>query len=117
VTGEEGDHAGIHVEVHGLGAARFDLVLLGAENIVSFHVLAESASHRTLRWRWDLGPDAQQFGFRGKFTVVPGYAAQRLQRVGGSAAPGDIVALHLYVTVNPGTRAGFEVRHLEVAEP
>jgi hypothetical protein len=117
VTGEEGDHAGIHAEVHGLRAARFELALLDAENIVSFHVLAESASHRTLRWRWDLGPDAQQFGFRGAFTVVPGHGAQRLQRVGGSAAPGEIVALHLYVTVKPGTRAGFEVRHLEVAEP
>jgi hypothetical protein len=117
VTGAEGDHAGIHAEVHGLRAARFELALLGAENIVSFHVLAESASHRTQRWRWDLGPDTQQFGFRGAFTVVPGYAAQRLLRVGGSAAPGEIVALHLYVTVKPGTRAGFEVRHLEVAEP
>jgi hypothetical protein len=117
VTGEEGDHAGIHAEVHGLRAARFELALLGAENIVSFHVLAESASHRTLRWRWDLGPDAQQFGFRGAFTVVPGHGAQQLQRVGGSAAPGEIVVLHLYVTVKPGTRAGFEVRHLEVAEP
>jgi hypothetical protein len=117
VTGEDGDHAGIHVEVHGLRAARFELTLLGAENIVSFHMFAESASHRTLRWRWDLGPDAQQFGFRGAFTVVPGYGAQRLQRVGGSAAPGDIVALHLYVTVKSGTRVGFEVRHLEVAEP
>ena len=117
VTGEQGDHAGIHAEVHGLRAARFELVLLDAENIVSFHVLAESASHRTLRWRWDLGPDAQQFGFRGAFTVVPGYDAQRLQRLGGSAAPDEIVALHLYVTVEPGARAGFEVRHLEVAEP
>ena len=117
VTGEDGDRAGIHAEVHGLRAARFELALLGAENIVSFHVLAESASHRTLRWRWDLGPDAQQFGFRGAFTVVPGHGAQRLQRVGGSAAPGEIVALHLYVTVKPGTRAGFEVRYLEVAEP
>lgn len=117
VTGEEGDHAGIHAEVHGLRAARFELALLGAENIVSFHVLAESASHRTLRWRWDLGPDAQQFGFRGAFTVVPGHGAQRLQRLGGSAAPDEIVALHLYVTVEPGTHAGFEVRHLEVAEP
>ena len=117
VTGEEGDRAGIHAEVHGLRAARFELSLIGAENIVSFHALAESASHRTQRWRWDLGPDTQQFGFRGAFTVVPGYGAQRLQRVGGSAAPGEIVALHLYVTVKPGTRAGFEVRHLEVAEP
>jgi len=117
VTGEEGDHAGIHVEVHGLRAARFELALLGAEDIVSFHVLAESASHRTLRWRWDLDPSAQQFGFRGAFTVVPGHGARRLQRLGGSAAPEEIVALHLYVTVKPGARAGFEVRRLEVAEP
>ena len=109
--------AGIHVEVHGLRAARFELALLGAENIVSFHVFAESASHRAQRWRWDPGPEVQQFGFRGAFTVVPGYGAQQLQRVGGSAAPGEIVALYLYVTVKPGTRAGFEVRHLEVAEP
>ena len=97
--------------------ASYQLALLGAENIISFHVLAESASHRTLRWRWDLGPESQQFGFRGAFTVVPGHGAQRLQWFGGSVAPSDIVALHLYVTVKPGTRAGFEVRHLEVAEP
>ena len=113
----EGAHAGIHAEVHGLRAARFELALLDAENILSFHVLAESASHRTQRWRWDLGPAARQFGFRGAFTVVPGHDAQRLQRLGGSAAPGEIVALHLYVTVRPGTHAGFEVRNLEVAEP
>ena len=117
VTGEEGDHAGIHAEIHGLAAARFELALIGAENIVAFHVLAEAASHRTLRWRWDLGPESQQFGFRGAFTVVPGHGAQRLQWLGGAAAPGEIVALHLYVTIKPGTRAGFEVRHLEVAEP
>ncbi|HEX2691377.1 MAG TPA: hypothetical protein VHN14_32410 [Kofleriaceae bacterium] len=117
VTGEEGDHAGIRAEVHGLRAARFELSLLGAENIVAFHVLAESASQRTQHWRWDLSPEAQQFGFRGAFTVVPDHGAQRLQRVGGSAAPGEIVAVHLYVTIKPGTRAGFEVRHLEVAEP
>jgi len=117
VTDGVGDHAGIHAEVHGLRAARFELALIDAENIISFHVLAESASHRTQRWRWDLGPDAQQFGFRGAFTVVPGYGAQRLQRVGGSAAPGEIVTLYLYVTVKPGTRASFEVRDLEVAEP
>jgi hypothetical protein len=117
VTGDEGDLAGIHAEVRGLRAARFELALLGAENIVSFHVLAESASHRTQSWRWVLGPDAQRFGFRGAFTLVPGHAAQRLQRVGGAAAPGEIVALHLYVTVKPGTHAGFELRNLEVAEP
>lgn len=123
VTGEEGAPAGIHAEVHGLRAARFELVLIGAEGIVSFHVLAESASHRTLRWRWDLDRDARQFGFHGAFTVVPGHGARRLRRLGGSAAPGEIVALHLYITVKPavtgkpGARAGFEVRHLEVAEP
>lgn len=116
LTDEEGDHAGIHAEVHGLRAARFELALVDAENIVSFQVLAESANHRTLRWRWDLGADAQRFGFRGAFTVVPGYGAQRLQWFGGSAVPGEIVALHFYVTVKPGTRAGFEVRHLEVSE-
>jgi hypothetical protein len=109
--------AGIHAEVHGLRAARFGLELLDADNIIAVHVLAQSASNRTQRWRWDIGHDTQQFGFRGAFTVVPGYGAQRLQRVGGSAAPGEIVALYIYVTVKPGTRAGFEVRHLEVAEP
>jgi hypothetical protein len=117
VTGDPGELAGIRAEVHGLRAARFELVLLDAENIVSVHVLALSAGHRTQRWRWDLGPDAREFGFRGAFTVVPGYGAQRLQRVGGSAAPDEIVAMHVYVTVVPGTRAGFEIRHLEVAEP
>ncbi|HEU4733229.1 MAG TPA: hypothetical protein VFT22_35295 [Kofleriaceae bacterium] len=117
VSGEEGQHAGIHAEVKGLRAARFELELLDAENIVSVHVLAESASHRTLRWRWDLDAQAHKFGFRGAFTVVPGYGAQRLQLVGGSLAPREIVALHIVITVKPGTRAGVEVRHLEVAEP
>ena len=113
---EDGDHAGIRVEVHGLRAARFELALIDAKNILSVHVHAESASRRSLRWRWDLGPDRQQLGFRGAFTVVPGYGARLLERLGGSASPEDIVALHLYVTVKPGTRAGFEVRHFEVAE-
>jgi hypothetical protein len=110
------DH-GIRAEVHGLHAARFELVLLDAENIVSFLVLAEGANHRTLRWQWDLDADAHQFGFHGAFTVVPGHGARRLQWLGGAGVPSDIVALHLDITVKPGTRAGFEVRHLEVAEP
>jgi hypothetical protein len=100
-----------------LRAARFDLVLVDAENIVSFHVLAESASRRALHWRWDLNPDTQRLGFRGAFTVVPGHGAKQLQRVGDSAAPSEIVSLHFYATVKHGARAAFEVRHLEVAEP
>ncbi|HZJ62626.1 MAG TPA: hypothetical protein VFD36_03830 [Kofleriaceae bacterium] len=114
---DDGDHGGIRVEVHGLRAARFDLVLVDAENIVSFHVLAESASHRALHWRWDLNPDTRRLGFRGAFTVVPGHGAKQLQRVGDSAAPSEIVSLHFFVTVKQGARAAFEVRHLEVAEP
>ena len=113
----DGEHAGIHAEVHGLRAARFELALVDAKNIVSIHVAMESASHRTLRWRWDVSADAAKFACRNTFTVVPGYAAQPFQMLGGSAAPDDVVTLHVYATVKPGTRASFELRHLEVAEP
>lgn len=116
-TDEEGERAGIHAEVHGMRAARFELALLDAENIIAFHVIAESASQRTLRWRWDLAADTQQFGYRDTITVVPGYGAHRLQRLGGSATPSEIAVLHFYITVKPGTRAGFEIRHLAVAAP
>jgi hypothetical protein len=116
VSDGEGEHAGIRAEVQGLRAARFELALVDAKNIVAVHVVVESANHRTLQWRWDLGAGSQEFGFRGTFTVVPGYGAQRLQPAGGSVAPADIVALHVYMTVKPGTHAGFEVRNLEVAE-
>ncbi len=76
-----------------------------------------SCTSRSIRWHWELSPEAQQFGFAGTFTLVPGYDAHRLQLAVNTARLGDIRDLHLFVEVKRGTHAGFELRHLEVAEP
>ncbi len=117
VTSGGGDHAGIHVPVNGLRGARFEVTLLDPENLVGFHVQAQTSTSRSIRWHWELGPEAQQFGFAGTFTLVPGYAAHRLQLAVNTARLRDIRDLHIFVEVKRGTHAGFELRRLEVAEP
>jgi hypothetical protein len=117
VTGGGGEHAGLHVPVNGLRAVRFEVTLIDPENIVGFNVYAETRTSRSIRWRWELGRGAQQFGFTGAFTLVPGYSAHRLQLAVNTARLRDIRDLHIFVAVKPGTHAGFELRHLEVAEP
>jgi hypothetical protein len=117
VGGDDGLHAGIHVPVNGLRAARFELALIDPENIVSVNVHAQTRTSRSIRWRWELGPQAQQFGFSGTVTLVPGYAAHRLKLAVNTARLSDIRDLHVFIAVKSGTHAGFELRHLEVAEP
>lgn len=116
-TGDGVDHAGIRIPVNGLRAARFDLVLINSENIVGFYVYALTATDRSIRWRWDLDPAAQQFGFAGPVTVVPGYRARWLELVDNTANPRAIRDLHVFIAVKPGTQAGFELRNLELSEP
>jgi hypothetical protein len=116
-TGRDRSQAGIHVPVHGLRAARFEVSLIDPENIVSFEVHARTEFSRSIRWRWELDPQAQTFGFTGTFTLVPAYPAHRLQLAVDTARPGDIRDLHISVAVKPGSHAGFELHHLEVAEP
>src|SRR5262249_16861661 len=81
------------------------------------NVRAGTEANRSIHWRWELDPQAQQFGLAGAFTLVPGYPARRLQLAVNAARPGDIRDLYVYVAVKPGSRAGFELRHLSVAEP
>lgn len=116
VTAEDALHAGVHVPVHGLRAARFEVTLIDPENIVAFHVYAQTQTSRSVRWRWELSPQAQQFGFSGTVTLVPGHPAHQLRLAVNTAQLRDIRDLHIFVSVKPGTHAGFEVRHLEVAE-
>jgi hypothetical protein len=117
VTSANGNHAGIHVPVKGLRAARFEVTLLGSENIVSLDAYAQTRNSGSIRWRWELSPEAQEFGLTGTFTLVPGYSARRLELAVDTARPRDIQGLDILISVKPGTRAGFELRHLEVAEP
>jgi hypothetical protein len=117
VAGADGHNAGVHISINGLRAARFEVTLLAPENIVSFNAYALTRTNRSIRWRWELGPEAQKFGFAGTFTLVPGYSAHRLQLAVDTARPQDIRTLDIFVSVKPGSHAGFELRHLEVAEP
>ncbi len=110
-------HAGIHVPVDGLRAARFDVTLIDPENIVGFYVYAQSEHDRSIRWRWELDHDAQRFGFTGTVTLVPGYPAHRLALVDNTAGGREIRDLQVIIAVKPGTHAGFEVRHVAVSEP
>lgn len=116
-TGASGRHAGVHVAVNGLRAARFAIRLIDSENILSVSVYARTQTTRSIRWRWELDPQAQRFGYAGTFTLVPGYSSHRLKLAVSTAKPRDIRELHIVVAVKPGTHAGFELRHLEVAEP
>ncbi len=115
--GVDGQFAGITVPVSGLRAARYELRLIDAENIVDVYVYAQSKTRRSVRWRWSLSPEAQRFGFTGSVTLVPGYSAHQLQMTENTARLRDIHHLHFFVAVKPGTHAGFELRNLEIADP
>ncbi len=114
--GEIGTFAGVDIPVHGLRAARFELHLIDPENIIGVQVLAETATSRSIRWRWHLDPDARRFGFTGPITLVPGSPAHRLELAVDTARPEDVRDLHVFVEVTPGTHAGFELRALEISE-
>jgi hypothetical protein len=107
-------YAGAHVPVTGLGAARFAIKLLHPENITGLHVDATTATSRSIRWHWGR---EHSFDFDGTLTVVPHYPAHQLQLVASNARPSEVVDLHIVVAVKPGTRAGFELRDLELAAP
>jgi hypothetical protein len=111
------DHIGIRVPVSGLGAARFEVKLIDPENVLGFHVYAQTRTSRSIHWRWDRDPEVQSFSAAGTFTLVPGYPAHQLAFVFSTARPSDVTDLYFFVTVKPETRAGFELRHLEVASP
>ena len=113
----DGHAGGVRIAVNGLRAARFEITLLAPENIVSVNARAWTPNRRSTRWRWDLTPETQEFGFTGTFTLVPGHYARRLQLIADTAPPADIRELAVFVTVKPGSRAGFELRHVEVAVP
>lgn len=115
--GEGGEHAGIHIPVNGLRAARFDVTLINPENIVGFSVYAQTATDRSIRWRWELDSAAQQFGFTGTITLVPGYRTHRLDLVDNTANARAVRDLHVFIAVKPGTHAGFELRNVSVSEP
>jgi hypothetical protein len=122
VTGDDpdsgaGPYAGIHVPVHGLRAARFGLTLIDPENILGFHVYARSQTSRSVRWRWRLDPPAQEFGYTGTITLVPGYPARRLGLAVNTARPRDLRDLDIFLVVKPGTQASFELRNFEISEP
>jgi hypothetical protein len=116
ITGRDGQFAGVRIPVHGFRGARFELRLLDSQNIVGFYVNAQTKTSRSIRWRWELSPEAQQFGFSGTVTLVPGYPAHRLALVVNTAKVADVHDLHVYIAVKPGTHAGFELRNLNVAE-
>ena len=116
-SSEDGHYAGIHVPVKGLRAAKFDITLLDPENIVSFQVYAQTRTNRSIRWRWELDPKAEQLGFTGTVTLVPGYSERWLRLAVNTARLRDIRDLHIFVEVKPGTHAGFELSDVEVAEP
>ncbi|HTR49099.1 MAG TPA: hypothetical protein VMJ10_00250 [Kofleriaceae bacterium] len=114
--GQSSERAGVHIAVHGLAAARFDLALIEPENIVGVYITAQTDTSRSVRWRWVLDEAAQRFGFSGTITLVPGYPAHQLELVGTTASSQDIRDLRVWVEVKPGTHAGFELRRVEVAE-
>jgi hypothetical protein len=115
--GGVGHAGGIRVPVNGLRAARFEVNLIASENIVGFNVYAHTRTNRSIRWRWQLSPQAQQFGYTGTFTLVPGHPARALALSVDTARRSDVHELHIFAVVKPGTRAGFELRNLEIAEP
>jgi hypothetical protein len=112
----ESAYAGIHVPVTGLRAARFEVTLIEPQNIEGFYVHAQSATDRSVRWRWQIDTSSRRLGEPERFTLVPGSPADRLELVTSTASSRDIRELHVFIAVKPGTRAGFQLRHLEVSE-
>jgi hypothetical protein len=111
------DHVGIRVPVDGLGAARFEVKLLDPDNVVGFHVHAQTRTSRSIHWRWERDPEVQSFSSAGAFTLVPGYPAHQLEFAFSTARPSDVTDLYFFIAAKPETHAGFELRHLEVARP
>lgn len=114
-SGELGHYAGVHIPVQGLRAVRFEVTLIDSDNVVSFHVQAQTATSRSVRWRWELGPDPHKLRIPGTLTLVPGYTAPPFELTVNTAAPAEIRDLDIFVAIKPGTHAAFELRHLEVA--
>jgi hypothetical protein len=114
--GQEVNRAGIHVTVDRLAAARFDLTLIQPENIIAVDAVARADANRSEHWRWEVDPVVQQLGFSGAITLVPGYPAHRFMVLGNTTRAQDVRELQLWVEIKPGTHAGFELRHLEVAD-
>lgn len=119
VTGDDGPYAyaGVHAPIRGLRAARFEIKLIDPENIVDVNVRAQSMTSRSVGWRWQLSPQVQPFDYAGTFTLVPGYPAHQLALADSTAKAADLRDLHVFITVKPGTQAGFELKNLEVSEP
>jgi hypothetical protein len=115
--GHDREHAGVQFAVHGLAAARFDITLVEPENIVGLYVIAQTETTRSIRWRWEPDAYSRPFGLSGTVTLVPGYSAHRLELVANTAKLEDVRFLLVFVEVKPETHAGFELRHVEVAEP
>jgi hypothetical protein len=115
--GQRGRYAGVHIPTVGLAALRFDITLVDSQNILGVYVNASTDTTRSIRWRWELDAAVQQFGYSGPFVLVPGYPAHDFKLVGNSANPDDIRGIDVFVAVKPGTHAGFELRHVEVAAP
>jgi hypothetical protein len=111
------DLVGVHIPVNGLGAARIDFALIDAENVVGTYVYAMADDNRSIRWRWELDPEAQRFGYTGTLNLAPGYHAGPLDLDEKTAEGRKIRSLDLIVAVKPGASAGFEVRHIQVSEP
>jgi hypothetical protein len=114
---ERGYAAGIRIPVHGLAAARFELRLADAENIVSVRAYAGTSTARSVRWRWELNADQRKFDSDATFTLVPGYPDHAFRMAADTADSAEVRELAIYVEVRPGRTAAFEVRNLEVAEP
>jgi hypothetical protein len=114
---DEPHRVGVRIPVDGLRAARFDIELIQPEHIVDVSAWAETKMGRSIRWRWELGPEARQFGFAGTVMLVPGYPARRFELARETARPEEVVDLHVFITVDDGAAAAFELRHVEIAEP
>ena len=117
VLDSESDHAGVELAVTGLGALRFDLTLVNPEHISSVLVTGRTDANHAIRWRWDLSPGAKRFGFSGPVTLVPGYPSHRFAPAGTTGDAADVRELSVVIELDRGSRAGFELRHLEVAAP
>ncbi len=120
VTASHGSQGGVHIPLNGLRAAKFTIRLIEPDNIVSLNVHMQSTSSRSAQWRWDLSPQAQQLGFTGTFTLVPGHGSRQLGLHVDTAKRRDLVNLRdlrIYISVKPGTQAGFELTNVQIAPP
>lgn len=111
-----GQYGGICFPADSPAAIRLDLTVLAPENIVSVHVAGYDTRgmEPAVQWVWKRRPQAPVSGRRQTHVLVPGRPGAFFVPYGAvQACP--VRQIHLFVRIDPGSRAGFVLHRAELA--